>query len=75
MINVFHAPHIDSVIVGGVAAALHGVLALHFPSTSFQSRARFVLGYRRSLAVSRRTAAVPEPLERIRDVEQVRRWH
>jgi len=65
----------DFVIVGGVAAALHG-----------SSRATFDLDVVASLAPNSWTAAVdllwdlgarpriPEPLERIRDIEQVRRW-
>ena|SRR5437867_933525 len=67
--------HVDFVIVGGVAAALHG-----------GSRVTFDLDIVPSLAPDSWAAAVdllwsmgarpriPEPLDRIRDVEQVRRW-
>src|SRR5438552_3243722 len=66
---------VDFVIVGGVAAALHG-----------NTRVTFDLDLVPSLAPDSWTAAVdllwslgarpriPEPLERIRDVEQIRRW-
>jgi predicted nucleotidyltransferase len=66
---------VEFVIVGGVAAALHG-----------SSRVTFDLDLVPSLAEESWQAAVdllwslgarpriPEPLDRIRDVEQVRRW-
>ena len=75
ILNHLHDSHVDFVIVGGVAAALHG-----------STRATFDLDVVPSLAPDSWTAAVdllwslgarpriPEPLERIRDVEQVRRW-
>lgn len=75
ILSQLHDHHVDFVIVGGVAAALHG-----------SSRVTFDLDIVPSLAADSWTAAVdllwslgarpriPEPLERIRDVEQVRRW-
>ena len=74
-LNELHDHHVEFVIVGGVAAVLHG-----------GSRATFDLDIVPSLAPTSWRAAVdllwsrgarpriPEPLERIRDVEQVRRW-
>ena len=75
ILNEFHDHQVEFVIVGGVAAALHG-----------GSRATFDLDVVPSLAPESWRAAVdllwsrgarpriPEPLERIRDVAQVRRW-
>ena len=75
VLNQLHDHHIDFVIVGGVAAALHG-----------GSRVTFDLDVVPSLAEPSWNAAIdvlwslgarpriPEPLERIRDVEQIRRW-
>ncbi len=75
ILNRLHDSHVDFVIVGGVAAALHG-----------NSRVTFDLDVVPSLAPDSWAAAVnlmgslgahpriPEPLERIRDVGQVRRW-
>src|SRR6185436_8616539 len=75
ILNRFHDSHIDFVIVGGVAAALHG-----------GSRVTFDLDVVPSLAPDSWSATVdllwslgarpriPESLERIRDVDQVRRW-
>ncbi len=75
ILNQLHDHHVEFVIVGGVAAALHG-----------SSRVTFDLDVVPSLAPESWRAAVdllwtlgarpriPEPLERIRDVEQVRRW-
>ena len=75
ILNELHDHGVDFVIVGGVAAALHG-----------GSRATFDLDIVPSLAPDSWQAAVdllwalgarpriPEPLERIRDVEHVRRW-
>jgi hypothetical protein len=66
----------DFVIVGGVAAALHGGSRVTFdldvvPSLEQDSwRATVELLW--SLGARPR---IPEPLERIRDVEQIRRWH
>ena len=74
ILNELHDHDVDFVIVGGVAAALHG-----------GSRATFDLDIVPSLAPDSWRAAVdllwslgarpriPEPLERIRDVEQIRR--
>lgn len=75
ILSQLHDRHVDFVIVGGVAAALHG-----------GSRVTFDLDVVPSLAPDSWMAAVdmlwalgarpriPEPLERIRDVENVRRW-
>ena len=75
ILNELHDHHVEFVIVGGVAAVLHG-----------GSRATFDLDVVPSLAPDSWRAAVdllwsrgarpriPEPLERIRDVAQVRRW-
>ena len=74
-LNVLHDHRVDFVIVGGVAAVLHGGSRVTFdldvvPSLrpeSWQSAVDLLweLGAR---------PRIPEPLERIRDVEQVRRW-
>jgi len=75
ILNQLHDAHVDFVIVGGVAAALHG-----------GSRVTFDLDVVPSLAPDSWTAVVdllwslgarpriPESLDRIRDVDQVRRW-
>ena len=75
ILSQLHDHHVDFVIVGGVAAALHG-----------GSRVTFDLDLVPSLAEASWQAAVdllwslgaqpriPESLDRIRDVEQVRRW-
>jgi len=75
ILSQLHDRHVEFVIVGGVAASLHG-----------GSRVTFDLDLVPSLAEESWRAAVdllwsmgarpriPEPLERIRDVEQVRRW-
>ena len=75
ILNALHDRHVEFVIVGGVAAALHG-----------GSRVTFDLDLVPSLAPGSWQAAVdllwslgarpriPESLERIRDVDQVRRW-
>jgi len=75
ILNHLHDSHIDFVIVGGVAAALHGSSRVTFdldivPSMAPDSWSAIVellwsLGAR---------PRIPEPVERIRDVEQVRRW-
>ena len=75
ILNALHDRRVDFVIVGGVAAVLHG-----------GSRVTFDLDVVPSLTPDSWEAAVdllwglgarprvPEPLERIRDVEHVRRW-
>ena len=75
VLSQLHDHHVDFVIVGGVAAALHG-----------GTRVTFDLDVVPSLAESSWHAAIdvlwslgarpriPEPLDRIRDVEQIRRW-
>ena len=75
VLNQLHDHHIDFVIVGGVAAALHGgsrvtfdldvVPSLAEPSWNATIDVLWSLGAR---------PRIPEPLERIRDVEQIRRW-
>ena len=75
ILSQLHDHHVDFVIVGGVAAALHG-----------SSRVTFDLDVVPSLTEKSWQAAVdllwslgarpriPESLERIRDIEQVRGW-
>ena len=75
ILNALHDRHVEFVIVGGVAAALHG-----------GSRVTFDLDLVPSLTPASWQAAVdllwslgarpriPEPVERIRDLEHVRRW-
>lgn len=75
ILNQLHDHHVDFVIVGGVAASLHG-----------GSRVTFHLDVVPSLTPDCWQAAVdllwslgarpriPEPVDRIREVEQVRRW-
>ena len=75
ILSQLHDHHVEFVIVGGVAASLHG-----------GSRVTFGLDVVPSLAQESWQAAVdllwslgarpriPEPLDRIRDAEQVRRW-
>ena len=75
VLNQLHDHHVDFVIVGGVAAALHGGSRVTFdldvvPSLNEASWASAVdvlwaLGAR---------PRIPESLDRIRDLEQVRRW-
>ena len=75
ILNRLHDGRVRFVIVGGVAAALHGGQRVTFdldivPSLDPDSWAAAVdllwaLGAR---------PRIPEPLERIRDVEQVKRW-
>ncbi len=75
ILNALHDRHVEFVIVGGVAAALHG-----------GSRVTFDLDLVPSLTPASWQAAVdllwslgarpriPEPIERIRDIGHVRRW-
>lgn len=75
ILNQLHDDHVEFVIVGGVASSLHG-----------GSRVTFDLDIVPSLAPDSWRAAVdrlwtlgarpriPETVERIRDVEHVRRW-
>jgi predicted nucleotidyltransferase len=74
VLSQLHDHHVDFVIVGGVAAALHGGARVTFdldvvprlaaPSWQAAVDVLWSLGAR---------PRIPEPLERIRDVEQVRR--
>lgn len=75
VLSQLHDHHVDFVIVGGVAAALHGGTRVTFdldvvprlaaPSWQAAIDVLWSLGAR---------PRIPEPLERIRDVEQIRRW-
>lgn len=75
ILNQLHDRHVEFVIVGGVAAALHGGSRVTFdldvvPSLDEESwQAAVDLLW--SLGARPR---IPEPLDRIRNVEQVRRW-
>ena len=74
-LNVLHDHRVDFVIVGGVAAVLHGGSRVTFdldvvPSLTPESWQSAVdLLWERGAR-----PRIPEPLERIRDVEQVRCW-
>ena len=75
ILSQLHDRHVEFVIVGGVAASLHGGSRVTFdldlvPSLAEESW-RAAVDLRWSLGARPR---IPEPLERIRDVEQVRRW-
>jgi hypothetical protein len=75
LLSQLHDHHVDFVIVGGVAAALHG-----------SSRVTFDLDIVPRLTPESWMAAIdllwslgarpriPEPLERIRDIKQIRHW-
>jgi predicted nucleotidyltransferase len=75
ILSHLHDRHVDFVIVGGVAAALHGGTRVTFdldivPSLEPASwEAAIDLLY--SLGAHPR---IPEPRERLRDVEHVQRW-
>ena len=75
ILTQLHDHHVEFVIVGGVAASLHGGSRVTFdldvvPSLTPESwRAAVDLLW--SLGARPR---IPEPVDRIRDVEQVRRW-
>lgn len=75
ILSQLHDRHVDFVIVGGVAASLHGSSRVTFdldivPSLAHDSwRAAIDLLW--SLGARPR---IPEALDRILDVEQVRRW-
>lgn len=75
ILNALHDHRVDFVIVGGVAAALHGGSRMTFDLDVAPSLApdswQAVVDLLWSLGARPR---IPEPLERIRDVEQVRRW-
>jgi len=70
-----HDHHVDFVIVGGVAAALHGASRVTFDLDIVPSLAQpswqSLVGLLWDLGARPR---IPEPLERIRDAEQVRLW-
>ena len=75
VLSRLHDQHVEFVIVGGVAAALHGGSRVTFdldvvPSLTPDSW-RSAIDALWSLGARPR---IPESLERIRDVEQVRRW-
>jgi len=75
VLSQLHDHHVDFVIVGGVAAALHGGTRVTFdldvvprladPSWQAAIDVLWSLGAR---------PRIPEPLDRIREVEQIRRW-
>ena len=75
ILSQLHDHHVDFVIVGGVAAALHGSSRVTFDldvvpnltETSWQAAVDLLW----SLGARPR---IPESLERIRDVDQVRGW-
>jgi predicted nucleotidyltransferase len=75
ILNGLHDRHADFVIVGGVAAALHGGSRVTFdldivPSLDAESWVATV-----DLLVSLGAEPrIPEPLERIRDVTRIRTW-
>lgn len=75
ILTQLHDHHVDFVIVGGVAAALHGSPRVTFDLDIVPSLAPYswtaAVDFLWSLGARPR---IPEPLERIRDVEQVRRW-
>lgn len=75
VLSQLHDHHVDFVIVGGVAAALHGGTRVTFdldvvPSLS-EASWNAAIDVLWSLGARPR---IPEPVERIRDVEQIRRW-
>ena len=75
ILNHLHDHHVEFIVVGGVAAALHGGSRVTFDldivprltpaSWSSAIDALWARGAR---------PRIPEPIERIRDVDQVRRW-
>jgi predicted nucleotidyltransferase len=75
ILSRLHDRQVEFVIVGGVAAALHGVSRVTFdldvvPNLAPESwRAAVDLLW--SLGARPR---IPEPIERLRDLEQIRRW-
>ena len=75
VLNELHDRSVDFVIVGGVAAALHGGSRITFDLDIVPSLApdswRAAVDLLWSLGARPR---IPESLDRIRDVEQVRRW-
>ena len=75
ILSQLHDHHVDFVIVGGVAASLHGGSRVTFDLDVVPSLApdswQAVVDLLWSLGARPR---IPEPLDRIRDVEQVRRW-
>lgn len=75
ILSQLHDRGVEFVIVGGVAAALHGTSRVTFDLDLVPSLAeepwRAAVDLLWSLGARPR---IPEPLERIRDVEQIRRW-
>jgi hypothetical protein len=75
ILNRLHDSRVRFVIVGGVAAALHGGHRVTFdldivPSLAADS---WAAGVELLWALGARPR-IPEPMERIRDVEQIQRW-
>ena len=75
ILNELHDRHVEFVIVGGVAAVLRGGSRVTFDLDVVPSLAPEFWRAAVDLLWSRGARPrIPEPLERIRDVEQVRRW-
>ena len=75
VLNRLRDHHVDFVIVGGVAAALHGGTRVTFdldvvPSLAPASSAAAI----DALSSTGAQPRIPESIERIRDVEQIRPW-
>jgi hypothetical protein len=75
ILNQLHDHHVDFVIVGGVAAALHGGSRVTFDLDIIPrlERGPWEAAVNLLWATGARPR-VPETLDRIRDVDQVRRW-
>ncbi len=75
LLSQLHDQHVEFVIVGGVAAALRGGSRVTFDVDVVprleQAPWEAADGFLWSLGARPR---IPEPLERIRDIEHVRRW-
>ena len=75
LLSQLHDQHVEFVIVGGVAAALRGGSRVTFDVDVVprleQAPWEAAIGFLWSLGARPR---IPEPLERIRDIEHVRRW-
>ncbi len=75
ILNELHDHGVDFVIVGGVAVGLHGgsrvTFDLHIVPSLAPDSWRAAVDLLWSLGARPR---IPESLDRIRDVEQVRRW-
>jgi predicted nucleotidyltransferase len=75
ILNQLHDHHVEFVIVGGVAATLHGATRVTFDLDVVPSLAPTSWGAAVDLLWSLGARPrIPETVDRIRDVEQVRRW-